>query len=79
MSAYADQIDGGKYPALDSTIDTHLAAMARLIHESESVGVNAELPRFVKALADRAVAEGNGGDSYAVMIEQSRKPSAPCP
>lgn len=76
VSAYADQIDDGKYPALDSTIDTHLAAMEHLIHESESIGINAELPRFVKALTDRAVAEGHGGDSYAAMIEQFRKPSA---
>nr|WP_317891398.1 hypothetical protein [Saccharopolyspora pogona] len=75
LSAYAQQIDDGTYPADDSTIDTHLAAMEHLIHESEFLGVNAELPRFVKALADRAVADGHGGNSYATMIEQFRKPS----
>ena len=76
MSDYADQIDAGKYPAVDSTIDTHLAAMEHLIHESESLGINVELPKFVKTLTDRAVAEGRGGDSYAAMIEQFRKPTA---
>jgi 3-hydroxyisobutyrate dehydrogenase-like beta-hydroxyacid dehydrogenase len=75
VSAYAQQIDDGTYPALDSTIDTHLAAMEHLIHESEFLGVNAELPRFVKALTDQAVAAGHGGNSYAAMIEQFRKPS----
>jgi 3-hydroxyisobutyrate dehydrogenase-like beta-hydroxyacid dehydrogenase len=75
VSAYAQQIDDGTYPALDSTIDTHLAAMEHLVHESEVLGVNAELPRFVKALTDRAVADGHGGNSYAAMIEQFRKPS----
>ncbi|MGW4469622.1 NAD(P)-dependent oxidoreductase [Nonomuraea sp. NPDC004354] len=75
LAGYAQQIDDGRYPALDSTIDTHLAAMEHLVHESEFVGVSGELPRFVKALADRAVAEGHGGDGYAAMIEQFRKPS----
>jgi 3-hydroxyisobutyrate dehydrogenase-like beta-hydroxyacid dehydrogenase len=75
LSAYGDQIDTGRYPAVDSTIDTHRAAMEHLIEESESLGINVELPRFVKALADRAVAEGRGGDSYAAMIEQFRTPT----
>jgi 3-hydroxyisobutyrate dehydrogenase-like beta-hydroxyacid dehydrogenase len=74
ISGYANQIDAGKYPADDATIDTHLAAMEHLVHESESLGVNAELPRLVKALADRAVSDGHGGDSYAAMIEQFRRP-----
>jgi 3-hydroxyisobutyrate dehydrogenase-like beta-hydroxyacid dehydrogenase len=72
LAGYAQQIDDGTYPALDSTIDTHLAAMEHLIHESEFLGVNAELPRFIKTLTDRAVAEGHGGSSYAAMIEQFR-------
>ena len=74
VSSYAEQIDAGKFSAVDSTIDTHLAAMEHLIHESESVGINVELPKFVKTLTDRAVAEGRGADSYAAMIEQFRKP-----
>jgi 3-hydroxyisobutyrate dehydrogenase-like beta-hydroxyacid dehydrogenase len=75
LSGYARQVDDGAYPATDATIDTHLATMEHLVHESEALGVNAELPRFVKALADRAVAAGHGGDGYAAMIEQFRKPS----
>jgi 3-hydroxyisobutyrate dehydrogenase-like beta-hydroxyacid dehydrogenase len=75
VSGYAQQIDDGAYPALDATIDTHLASMEHLIEESESLGVNAELPRFIKALTDRAVADGHGGSGYAALIEQFRKPS----
>lgn len=74
VAGYAEQIGDGAYPPLDSTIDTHLAAMAHLIQESESLGVNAELPHFVKALTERAVTDGRGGDSYAAMIEQFRRP-----
>jgi 3-hydroxyisobutyrate dehydrogenase-like beta-hydroxyacid dehydrogenase len=79
LSAYARQIDDRTYPADDSTIDTHLGAMEHLIHESEFLGVNAELPRFIKALTDQAVADGHGGDSYAAIIEQFRKPSGARP
>ncbi|MEV4167946.1 hypothetical protein [Nonomuraea sp. NPDC049709] len=77
VAGYARQIDDGAYPALDSTIDTHRAAMEHLVHESESLGVSGELPRFVRELAGRAVAEGRGGDGYAAMIEQFRKPVSP--
>jgi 3-hydroxyisobutyrate dehydrogenase-like beta-hydroxyacid dehydrogenase len=72
LSGYAQQIDDGAYPAPDATIDTHLAVMDLLVHESEALGVNADLPRFFKALGDRAVAEGHGGDGYAAMIELFR-------
>ncbi|MFI0374262.1 NAD(P)-dependent oxidoreductase [Actinomadura sp. 1N219] len=75
LPGYAQQIDDGAYPALDSTIDTHVGAMEHLVQESESLGVNAEFPRLIKALADRAVAGGRGGDGYAALIEQFRKPS----
>ncbi|MFD3372932.1 MULTISPECIES: NAD(P)-dependent oxidoreductase [unclassified Streptomyces] len=75
LPGYAQQIAEGTYPALDATLDTHRAAMEHLVHESESRGVNADLPRFIQALADRAVADGRGGDGYAAMIEQFRKPS----
>jgi 3-hydroxyisobutyrate dehydrogenase-like beta-hydroxyacid dehydrogenase len=73
--AYAEQIDTGSYPGDDSTIDTHLAAMAHLLDESASLGISTELPAFVQRLAERAVAEGRGGDSYAAMIDQFRKPA----
>jgi 3-hydroxyisobutyrate dehydrogenase-like beta-hydroxyacid dehydrogenase len=72
----AQQIDDGAYPAVDATIDTHRAAMDHLIHEAEAFGVDADLPRFVKSLADRSVAAGQGGSSYAAMVELFRKPSA---
>jgi 3-hydroxyisobutyrate dehydrogenase-like beta-hydroxyacid dehydrogenase len=74
LPGYAQQIDDGTYPADDSTIDTHLGAMDHLIHESELLGVSTELPKFVKTVTDRAVADGHGGNSYAAMIEQFRKP-----
>ncbi|MFC8592924.1 NAD(P)-dependent oxidoreductase [Streptomyces atroolivaceus] len=71
---YAQQADNGSYPADDGTIDTHLAAMAHVVEESESLGVNTELPRLVKALAERAANAGHGGSGYVALMEQFRKP-----
>ncbi|WP_242891760.1 NAD(P)-dependent oxidoreductase [Actinomadura litoris] len=75
LSDYARQVDDGVYPAYDSTIDTHVAAMRHLVAESEALGVNAELPRLIQDLAGRAVAAGRGGDGYAALIEQFRTPA----
>jgi 3-hydroxyisobutyrate dehydrogenase-like beta-hydroxyacid dehydrogenase len=74
LPEYARQADDGIYPADDGTLDTHLAAMAHVVEESESLGVNAQLPRLVKALAERAVTAGHGGSGYAALVEQFRKP-----
>jgi 3-hydroxyisobutyrate dehydrogenase-like beta-hydroxyacid dehydrogenase len=74
LPEYARQADDGIYPADDGTLDTHLAAMAHVVEESESLGVNAQLPRLVKALAERAVTAGHGGGGYAALVEQFRKP-----
>lgn len=47
-------LDGGlmAVPEAVGTIDTHLAAMTYVVEESEPLGVDAELPRPVKAPAD---------------------------
>jgi 3-hydroxyisobutyrate dehydrogenase-like beta-hydroxyacid dehydrogenase len=79
VPAMAGQIDAGSYPGTDATVHTHLAAMAHLVEESESLGVGAELPRSLKALAERAVADGHGDESYAALIDLFRKPSGARP
>ncbi|MEU3607776.1 NAD(P)-binding domain-containing protein [Streptomyces sp. NPDC035033] len=75
-SAYAQQIDAGEYPATDATVNVHVGGMTHLVEESETLGVNAELPRFFLELARRAVAAGDAENSYAALIKQFRKPSA---
>jgi 3-hydroxyisobutyrate dehydrogenase-like beta-hydroxyacid dehydrogenase len=74
VTANAAQVDEGKYPGADATMTVHRAGLQHLVEESEHLGVNAEVPRLFKALADRAVADGHAGSSYAAMIEQFRKP-----
>ncbi|AQU67523.1 NAD(P)-dependent oxidoreductase [Streptomyces niveus] len=75
VPGYAEQIDNGVYPAVDATLNTHLASMNHLVHESEFLGVSAEFPKLVRAMAERSVANGHGAEGYASMIELFRKPS----
>lgn len=74
LPGYAEQIDSGSFPAEVSALETDVRAMAHLIEESEAVGVNAELPKLIKAMADRSIAAGHGGEQYPVLIEEFSKP-----
>lgn len=75
VAACASQVDEGEYPGDDATMIVHQAGIQHLIEESEHLGINAEIPRLFKALADRAVDSGHADSGYAAMIEQFRKPS----
>ncbi|MEU4508225.1 NAD(P)-binding domain-containing protein [Nonomuraea wenchangensis] len=75
LPGYAEQIDRGSFPAEVSALETDARAMAHLIEESEAAGVNAELPKLLKAMADRAIAAGHGGEQYPVLIEEFSKPA----
>lgn len=74
LPGYARQIDSGSFPAEVSALETDARAMAHLIEESEAVGVNAELPKLIKAMADRSIAAGHGGEQYPVLIEEFGRP-----
>ncbi|MEU2032299.1 NAD(P)-dependent oxidoreductase [Nocardia amamiensis] len=74
LPGYAEQIDSGSFPAEVSALETDARAMAHLIDESEAVGVNAELPKLIKAMADRSIAAGHGAEQYPVLIEEFGKP-----
>ncbi|MFJ9742294.1 NAD(P)-dependent oxidoreductase [Streptomyces sp. NPDC101166] len=75
LPGYAEQIDSGSFPAEVSALETDARAMAHLIEESEAVGVNAELPKLFKAMADRSIAAGHGGEQYPVLIEEFARPA----
>lgn len=70
LPGYAEQVDRGLFPAEVSTLETDVRAMAHLVQECEAVAVNAELPRLIKAMADRAIAAGHGAEQYPVLIEE---------
>ncbi|QFZ22998.1 NAD(P)-dependent oxidoreductase [Saccharothrix syringae] len=74
LPGYAEQVDRGRFPAEVSALETDARAMAHVVEESEALGVNAELPKLIKAMADRAIAAGHGGEQYPVLIEEFGKP-----
>ncbi|WP_327235493.1 NAD(P)-binding domain-containing protein [Streptomyces sp. NBC_01317] len=75
LPGYAEQVDAGSFPAEVSALETDVRAMTHLIEACETAGVNAELPRLFKAIADRAIAAGHGGEQYAVLIEEFGRPA----
>ncbi|MDX6740236.1 NAD(P)-dependent oxidoreductase [Actinocorallia sp. A-T 12471] len=72
----ARQIDEGAYAAEDSTLETHLPATGHLIAECLARGVDADPPRRIRAVIERAIAQGHGKDGYAGVVEQFRKAPA---
>ncbi|MFE5507079.1 NAD(P)-dependent oxidoreductase [Amycolatopsis japonica] len=76
LPGYAEQIDKGSFPAEVSALETDARAMAHMVEESEALGVNAELPKLIKAMADRAIAAGHGGEQYPVLIREFERPGS---
>ncbi|MEV0245337.1 NAD(P)-binding domain-containing protein [Nocardia sp. NPDC050712] len=74
LPGYAEQVDRGAFPAEVSALETDARAMAHLVAESEALGVDAELPRLIQAMAQRSIAAGHGGEQYPVLIAEFEKP-----
>ncbi|MFE9390935.1 NAD(P)-dependent oxidoreductase [Streptomyces sp. NPDC006784] len=75
LATYAPQVDAGRYPGDDATIDVQIAAIEHLLHAAASRGVDNALPELLKSLMERARAAGHGADSFAGVIEALRKPT----
>ncbi|WP_424210810.1 NAD(P)-dependent oxidoreductase [Streptomyces sp. BI20] len=75
---YAAQIDAGdeRFPANDATLETHLEALKHLVHESEALGINSDLPKYSQGLMEGVIAQGHAKNSYAAVLKAFRKPSA---
>ncbi|MFC4562038.1 NAD(P)-dependent oxidoreductase [Nocardiopsis mangrovi] len=69
MTTYAPQIDAGRYPGDDATVDVQIAAIGHLIHAAEERGIDNALPGVLKSAMERARDAGHGGDSHASVIE----------
>ncbi|WP_455713065.1 imine reductase family protein [Streptomyces rimosus] len=68
LPVYTEQIDADSFPPEVATLETDARAMAHLIEEGEAACINTELPKLIKAMADRAIAAGHGGEQYPVLI-----------
>ncbi|MCA6092695.1 NAD(P)-binding domain-containing protein [Streptomyces sp. SCA3-4] len=77
MSAYAPQIDSGRYPSGEFPLELHRMTMDVLLHASRLRGVDARMAELFRELTERAVAAGHAGDSYARLIEYVRTDGRP--
>ncbi|MGV9305957.1 NAD(P)-dependent oxidoreductase [Nonomuraea sp. NPDC003727] len=75
VATYAAQVDAGRYPGDDATVDVQIAAIDHLIHAAAERGVDNALPELVKATMVRARAAGHGADSFGSVIEVLRGPA----
>ncbi|MFG3708229.1 NAD(P)-dependent oxidoreductase [Micromonospora sp. NPDC047670] len=75
LTRYAAQVDAGRYPGDDATVDIQIAAIDHLIHAAADRGVDNALPELLKAMMRKAEADGHGSDSYASLVSVLR-PSA---
>lgn len=76
LTRYAHQVDAGRYPGDDATIDVQIAAIDHLIHAAAARGVDNALPELLKATMEQARAAGHGADSFASVIEVLKNPAA---
>ncbi|MFF4954516.1 NAD(P)-dependent oxidoreductase [Streptomyces chattanoogensis] len=75
LTTYAPQVDAGRYPGDDATVDIQIAAIDHLIHAAASRGIDNALPELLKSAMERAKAAGHGNDSYASVIEVLKNPA----
>ncbi|AWS39988.1 NAD(P)-dependent oxidoreductase [Streptosporangium sp. 'caverna'] len=75
LTTYASQVDAGRYPGDDATVDVQITAIDHLIHAAAARGLDNALPELLKATMERAKAAGHGSDSYASVIEVLKSPA----
>ena len=73
LATYAAQVDAGRYPGDDATVDVQIAAIDHLLHAAAARGIDNALPELLKATMERTRDLGHGSDSYASVIEVLRK------
>ncbi|MEU3528080.1 NAD(P)-binding domain-containing protein [Streptomyces sp. NPDC038707] len=78
LAQRAPDLDAGHYPGTLNTLEMNLNALDHITRTSEEQGVHSDHPRLMKEIAERALAEGHGGESYLSVHELFKK-AAPIP
>lgn len=68
----ADQIDAEKYPAESANLAMQAVSIANITAASADRGVDPALLAPLRALVDRRVAQGSGGDDISTVVELLR-------
>lgn len=77
LAQHAGQIDDGRYPPDDGSVEVLEAAMDHVVATSRRHGLGADVPEGIRRLLERAVAAGHGGQGVASLVEMIRPGTAP--
>lgn len=69
LTRYAGQVDTGRYPGDDATVDVQIAAVDHLIHATAARGLDTALPTLLKSTMERVKTAGCGSDSFASVVK----------
>ncbi|TVL94102.1 NAD(P)-dependent oxidoreductase [Streptomyces sp. SAJ15] len=69
ITTYAPQVDAGRYPGDDATLDVHRVAIEHFVHANEAARLDTTLPRLLRDQIQRAIDAGHGADSYAAVVK----------
>lgn len=72
VSEMAKHVDSGEHPGDLANVTMMGATAAHVLGATEAAGIDAELPRAVKSLYDRAIAAGHGKDSFTALVNVIR-------
>jgi 3-hydroxyisobutyrate dehydrogenase-like beta-hydroxyacid dehydrogenase len=70
----AEEFAAGEYPGELNSLHMQAVGMGHVVEALEEAGVESTVPRALKALFERADAEGRGHEGLGTVIESIRKP-----
>ncbi|MEO3973544.1 NAD(P)-binding domain-containing protein [Streptomyces sp. CAU 1734] len=73
MTEHARQIEDGRFPDDDGTVEVHAAAMDHLLETSRAEGIGTDVPGLFRTLLTRAAADGSGASGIASVVETIAK------
>ena len=68
MADHARQIEEGRFPDDDGTVEVHAAAMEHLLDTSRGRGLGTDVPELIGSLLKRAAATGHGSSGIASVV-----------
>ncbi|RJL35900.1 NAD(P)-dependent oxidoreductase [Bailinhaonella thermotolerans] len=74
LIAQAPSLDKGDYPGDLGTMEMNANALEHITRTSVEQGIHAGQPRLMRRIAERAIAEGHGGENYLAVFEIFKKP-----
>jgi len=73
LTEQAPDLDKGNYPGDVGTMEMNLNALEHITRTCVEQGIHSDQPRLMKAIAERAIAEGYSGKNYLAVFEVFKK------